>query len=133
MAQNSIGSFLFTAFDGARARGAPPWIPADRIEVIERPGVNGSAIRLLGKKREAFQMISGVGTATRPIGNELSKDYQRSQGEIQPLFWAGDDFSDVMQVGILHVEPLRVITLGAASDGSGAWVEAVWTLKPMLI
>ena len=108
-------------------------IPADMVEVIERPGVNGSAIRLLGKKREPFQMFSGVGEASHSAGVVLLSDYQLAQGEIQPLVWAGLDFSDQMQVAILHVEPIRAIRISAATDGSLAWVEAVWTLKPVLI
>ena len=133
MAQNSIGSFLFTSLDGNQIRGGPPKIPADTVEVTERPGVNGSAIRLLGKKREQFQMLSGVGTATHAVGVFLLSNYQLSQGEIQPLIWAGFDFSDRMRVAILHVEPVRAIRLAAATDGSLAWVEAIWTLKPVLI
>ena len=124
---------MFTSLDGNQSRGGPPKIPTDMVEVVERPGVNGSAIRLLGKKREEFQMFSGVGTASHAAGVFLLTDYQLAQGEIQPLIWAGLDFSDRMQVAILHVEPLRAIRLGAATDGSLAWIEAVWTLKPVLI
>lgn len=47
---NSINGFLFLEMQG------PPYLRQQQLEIIERPGVDGSGVRRLGKRGKPFQL-----------------------------------------------------------------------------
>lgn len=49
---NKIGEFQFLQMAG------PPYLRQEQVELIERPGVDGSGLRRLGQRGKPFQVVT---------------------------------------------------------------------------
>lgn len=139
MSVNSLGNFRFVAFHNPGDPGAPPILPAQAGESIQRPGVDGTTILRLGVKAEPFQMRSGVDVPSVGDAASLLAQYIASQN-VEPLsiVWGSIDY--FVAFGALYVplrvEPIRIRRISAPVGGlygalGGAWLEALWTLQPI--
>lgn len=138
MAVNSLGTFQFVTFHNPHDRGAPPLLPAQVGQPIQRPGVDGTTVLRLGYKAPPFQMRSGVDVATVTDACDLLAQYMASQNAAPlTVVWGGKDFETAYGVVYipLVVEPLRIRRISAAAGGltpgAQAWLEALWTLQPV--
>lgn len=138
MATSFIGSFEFVTLHHPQDRGAPPLLTAEQTDIIQRPGVDGTAIMLMGVKGESFQMRSFVNVPTFALANDLMALYRDLIGEApQTVVWNGVDYEIAYQVkyAVLDVKPisLRAVSVvsGGLSGGTGAVVDALWTLQPI--
>lgn len=139
MALNSLGPFNFVSFHQPEDRGAPPPLPAQQLEPIQRPGVNGTGFILQGIKGEPFDMRSAVDMYTVAAAANLLYQYQSYVGTRQILVWAGVDFDAAYscQYQIFRCRPGRIRRItgstGGLNPGAGAWLEAWWTLVPVFV
>lgn len=135
---NSLGEFTFDVFHHPQDRGAPPILPAQMGEVIQRAGVDGTAIMRLGIKAEPFQMRSGRTCTDFEQAADILRQYFAAQNdEPLELVWGGINYGTSFNALYvpLHVEPIRIRKITAAAGGlvanAGAWLEAMWTLQPI--
>lgn len=139
MAQNSIGEFNFFQLDTFGNVGGPE-IPQQRNEIIQRPGVDGTIIRHLGKKGDVFAMRSTVDVATAVIAVQLFNRYlELTNTEAQTLIWRGFDYGaegvtyQVLNVSSMSVQPIRNQIGGInGPQASGVFLRAVWQLMPII-
>lgn len=131
---NSIGEFDFHALAG---KIVPP---SPRLELIQRPGIPGSAVRNLGYSSGPFKLRSLVDVADVAAGEVLLADYLLAKGEQLVLVKDGVDFSDPLQAGEIgswwvivldvQVEDLHAVmaSVGGLSSPSGAVLICEWDL-----
>ena len=132
MLQNSIGPFLFLEL-----RGVPDYI-GERMEAIQRPGVDGTTFRKLGQHGRPFQCLSRVDMLNVALANATAKEYKGLLGEgTQELFRAGVPHS-IYSVGfvVLGVKPVVTRVLSTSAGGlngtlARAWLECIWQLMPV--
>lgn len=133
---NSLGDFLFVSFHHPQDHGAPPLLPAQQGEIVQRPGADGTSVLRLGVKSEPFQMRSMVDVLSFYDANILMGLYMASQNTgAYRLIWGGVDYT--FNFGALfiplRVEPIRIRRVSAATGGltlgATAIVEALWTLQ----
>lgn len=138
MALNQFGNFLFIAIHGPNDVGSPPANVATHVEVLQRPGFDGTAIIDLGKKGKPFQMRSVVDTQTPADALIMADLYRKSQGQGPfGLIWNGVNFYtdfDVVyvpiEVDVTKIRRLRTATGGIYPPSLGL-VECLWTLMPI--
>jgi hypothetical protein len=137
MALYSLGPFQFISLCRVEDPSAPPPIPQQQLELIQRRGVNGTGFAQTGVRANQFQMLSKVDAVDFPSAVNQAYQYQAAAGN-QPLsiVWADQSFDAFnVQYVVLMAEPRKVRQLATAVGGlnppSGAWLECLWTLIPV--
>lgn len=131
-ANNWIGDFQFISL-----REVPVGI-ARRLEVIERPAVDGSGIRRVGRGGRPMSLRSNVDPATFAAAEGLMHLYRELIGANPvPLVWNDvPSLSNGYLVLVLDVVPAGcraiVTSVGGLNGGLGQ-LEADWTLLPVPI
>jgi len=140
MLVNRFGNAYFVSLHGVEDRGCPPDFLGEQVEVVQRPGYDGSAIIKLGTKGAPFQMRSFVDAVTPAAALLLGQLYKSMQGSgSYGLIWAGINFlSEFNLVYVpLEVKIIKVRRLSAAVGGlyppSTGCIEALWTLMPVAV
>ena len=132
MLQNSIGQFNFLEL-----RGVPDFI-GERMEAIQRPGVDGTTFRKLGQHGRPFQCLSRADMLNVAEANNYAKEYKDLLGQgSQELFRAGIPYS-IYSVAfvVLGVKPVVTRALSTSAGGlhgtlARAWLECIWQLMPV--
>lgn len=132
MLQNSIGPYRFLEL-----RGVPDFI-GERIEAIQRPGVDGTTFRKLGKHGRPFQCLSRADMLNLMTADGYAKEYKGLIGQgSQELIRAGIPHSIYgVAFVVLGVKPVVTRVLGTSSGGlygtlGRAWLECIWQLMPV--
>ena len=132
MLQNSIGPYRFLEL-----RGVPDFI-GERMEAIQRPGVDGTTFRKLGKHGIPFACVSRVDCLTMQSAGALVTLYKGMLGiGPQELIRAGIPQSIYgVAVVTLEIKPIVTRAIGVCSGGlngvlSRAWLECIWQLMPV--
>jgi len=130
MALNTIGPYQFAVIQGV------PGILTDAIEVIERPNVNGTALRGLG--RHGMQFVARTIEDVPSIWDARYRltAYETLVGaDAVPLVINDVDYfsTEGILVSVLAVTPIRISKageiVGGISPGSQAVVYAAWQMK----
>lgn len=114
-----------------------PALCATQLEVVERPGVDGSAFWDMGRKGQPCTVRTAVDAASIDAAQTLFKSYVDviDEAPVEVVF-AGKAFSSlgskyqVLAVRCLTVAACSAI-VGGLNQSSLAWLEAEWTLKPV--
>lgn len=137
MAIHALGPFSFVTFSRS-ALACPPAIPGEMVDIVQRPGCDGTDILFLGSKGEPFEMFSLVDCDTIQAAVDLQFAYNslRSAGLNYTLIWNGVDYSlSGVRYVVLDVEAVASRKTGAAAGGlstyKGAILQARWTLLPV--
>lgn len=138
MAINRINNFYFIKFERPGNPGAVPELLGQELDIIQRPGVNGTAISLEGVKGRPFQMTSGVDTPTRSAAENLRLLYLTIQGNQKvDLVFNDVDYASFHGVRYVveSVEAPIIKRLSAAVGGlsvsSNFWLQVTWNLIPV--
>ena len=131
---NQIGPFVFLDLIGGVL------LPQQGAELLERPGVDGAGLKLIGKRSAPFTLHSRVDALTVGDAHDAAANYQAlaNDGFSYGLAQHGVDF------GIYGVEFLvlkvanarvggRMLVMGGLHPPSLGWIEAEWTLLAVRI
>lgn len=121
---SSIGSETFLRLSG-------PDIPklAAAVEIIDRPGVDGTANRIDALKAEELTIYTLQSVADIAAANAAVDDYADLKGtKVTVEDDQGRSVSEVLIVDVRVTKKQKVLTSSPA--GTGALVWAVWLLKP---
>lgn len=132
----SLGNFTFLTLARTDNTAGPPDFPRERLEVVERPGINGTGLILLGVKGRPFSVRGVVPVTSRPVGLDLVAAYHASiTGDILTLIWADENITVEYGIGFQIVDVLEanVQGLAASSNGAGALVTVTLSLLPVVI
>jgi hypothetical protein len=134
---NSIGTFAFNTLATAGRSGSPELL-REETEPVNRPGTDGTGVRLLGRKGKPFQMTSSVDVLSHFDGIFLTTLYKNLVGAPpQELVWAGINYVAygvvyvVLEVGDFQVIRVRNHIGGFHGILAGAHVRATWLLQPV--
>lgn len=135
MAVNRIGQFLFTVMEG------PPDTLKNTVQVIRRPGVAGAAIWNMGQMSKSFTVRTGLDTTTFDWARSYFALYCQLIGAGPQAFaWSGYNLAtEGFVVAVEDVKPVPGRTIGMLGGVGGlsppslGWVEADWTLVPILL
>jgi len=135
-----LGEFRFVNAHRPEDPAAPPLLCWEMSELVQRPGVSGTGIKLVGKKGPGFPYVTKVDFANRELAHDATRDYHNLVNVFgkQTLVHAGIDYYARYGTRYIPIEVvvLRIKRLGAAVGGlSGVafpyWVEAQWMLQPV--
>lgn len=121
---SGIGSINFLRMEG-------PQIPslAAAVEIIDRPGVDGTASRVDALKAEEITVYTTEGMTSLANAKDAADDYGDLKGEYETV---EDDIGrvvyDVLVVDVRVINVQHVLTSDPASIEY--LVKAVWLLKP---
>jgi len=124
---SSIGSETFLSLSG-------PDIPklAAAVEIIDRPGVNGTANRVDALKAEELTIYTLQSVADISAANAAVDDYAGLKGtKVTVEDDQGRSVSDVLVVDVRVIKKQKVLI--SSPWGTGALVWAVWLLKPTAV
>jgi len=124
---SSIGSETFLSLSG-------PDIPklAAAVEIIDRPGVNGTANRVDALKAEELTIYTLQSVADISAANAAVDDYAGLKGtKVTVEDDQGRSVSDVLVVDVRVIKKQKVLI--SSPSGTGALVWAVWLLKPTAV
>ena len=135
-----LGNALFIKLENAGDRHAPPDTFGEISEIIQRPGINGTAIRRVGSKGEPFEMLSLASAANVSAGSSLIHAYRGMQAQTAyPLNWRGYNFDAVsvryvvLNVRVQSVAPVSNLIVSGVVSTDTVLVRALWTLIPVAI
>ncbi len=137
MATNSIGAFNFVSLSGPRP-GQPLDLEHQVVELRQRPGTDGTASRVQGRKGEPFEVRTTVDAADYLAGVQLIRLYTLAEA-IEPLVvvHGGVNYHDQFRTkyDVLRVTPVTVRPspnhVGMLASDSTAIVVARWLLLPV--
>lgn len=119
----AIGGFYFVS-------GQFPAVlaPTMRLEVIDRPGINGHEFRELGKRAPLVRWLTECDTANPAT---LEASYRALSGTLQTIINEDGSTVSVVRVELLAVTRRRVLAaVGGVVGTSGLWwVVAEWALQ----
>lgn len=140
MSLDTLGNFQFVGWHRADDPAGAPELPREMTEIIQRPGVDGTGLLLLGSKGQPFQMRSAVDLQDGAQAVAVIDGYRQMIGAgAFRLIWGSIDFYAVYTVGylVLDVTTLRMTTLsakaGGITPGATVWLESLWTLLPVTL
>jgi hypothetical protein len=130
MARHSIGNFDFCVMVGQ----IPPH--RETTEIIVRPGVSGTALRLTGLRGPVFNVVTIRDVRDLDSGQQLLDGYNSVIGA-SPMDIVKSDVDYFSQSGVLvavlGVDPLQLqrasCIAGALDSGSEAILRVVWHLQ----
>lgn len=121
---SGIGSFTFIKMEG-------PQLPAlaSAVQIIERPGVDGSAARTIAQKAELITKFTTEAVTHLATANAAADDYANLKGNQVTVV---DDLGrSVNNVLVADVRVLAIRSLANCNVSTYNYlIEAVWTLKP---
>jgi hypothetical protein len=140
MSVYSLGAALFIEANVDVPGGAPP-LPAENVEIIPPfPGIDGIAVRNVGRSGMPFPFRTCAYTtpATVAAAATLYQTYTLFRGQApQNLVWEGVDYDNasvrfiVQDVGQFQVRMAKSLIVNGTVIGSAALVYATWTLLPV--
>ena len=137
MATNSIGSFQFVRLSSPNGRADCMETVYQHSELIQRPGIDGTALLQLGLKGDPFQVASFVDVDTFSNAQILRIQYKSLCGIApQIVICAGTNYYNPLGHKYFVVDVKAEATrIGASSGGlvggAQARVDATWTLVPV--
>ena len=113
-----------------RLHGVPQPL-AERVEIIERPGVDGQAFRATGTRSEAQTWRSLVDLADAASCKTVYQSYRTQRGRIVTLTdELGNAWSTVVVLDVRQVRAAKVGTFaGGLNSPSSHILECEWTLQ----
>lgn len=137
----SLGTFDFIVLENlAGGRGGAPELTQRHLDIVQRPGVQGTGFIDLARKGTPFQMRSLVDVASEADAQALVENYYLAVGgDKLEIVWRDNNYySDHgIMFEVLRVEAPRsqIMTtiiggLNVTNGGTGVIVEAIWTLCP---
>lgn len=138
MGYSYVGPYGFLTLHRTDDPRGGPLVPREQCEVINRPGVNGTAVLRTGKRSEPFTMRSFVDVASLAIVPTAVQSYQSLIGTVVNVIWQDTDYQATYGVRFAVLDCVcqssrRVLArAGGAVAGSTAVVEILWTLQPVL-
>jgi hypothetical protein len=139
MSTHSLGAFTFFNLENTAVRGGAPETVRRTATPIQRPGTNGTGFVTTGIKGRPFQMRSVVDVTTQAGAVVLIKNYELAVNkELVVMIHAGADYSATpvfCQYWIMEVTAgwRRVSCATGGLNGGNYFVEAFWTLIPVLV
>lgn len=115
-----------------------PLIVREQCQLINRPGVDGTAVLLTGKRSDPFQMRSLIDILSLAVLPAALKAYTELIGKAVEIHWQGVDYANDHDTKymVLDVVVSRSGKLLARSGGlvpnSTAYLELLWTLQPVV-
>lgn len=122
---NQIGQFTFVKLSGE----IQP--PGPKVEVVQRPGLNGTAWRYIGFKGDPFMMES-ISFVTQNVDtHQLLINYRQSVGGSYTMVDSCGDNWDVFVEDVRIQQPRFVIAAvwGGHYYGNGYTTRCIWTLR----
>ena len=138
MGYSYVGQYGFLTLHRVDDPRGGPMLPREQCEVINRPGVDGTAVLKTGRRSDPFQMRAFVDVANLATVPTATQAYQSLIGTIVNVIWQDTDFQATYGVKFAVLDCVvsrsaRVsVRAGGAVAGSTAYVEVIWTLQPML-
>lgn len=134
----SISRFAFLTLARPDDPAAPPDTIGEKSELLQRHGVDGTGVLRVGRKGEAFEMISMVDAATFTAAIDTGEAYKVLENSgLYDLVWHGVNYRTaygniylVKRVRVLQVKRLANSTGGLFPPSLGL-VVASWQLLPM--
>ncbi len=128
----SIGDFTFVCLKGQ------PGVVQQEIELITRPGVDGTGLLRTGRRGQPFDLETGVDTQTLEAGRTLFNQYKALSGtDPVKMVWGAINLETAESVlfGVLRVDLISLRPIAASVGGlnppSGAWLQCRWNLIPI--
>lgn len=138
MGYSYVGQYGFITLHRVDDPRGGPLLPREQCEVINRPGVDGTAVLRTGKRSDPFSMRAFVDVASLAVVPLATQSYQALIGTVVNVIWQDVDYQATYGVkfAVLDCVVSRSARLlaraGGAVSGSTAYLEVVWTLQPML-
>ena len=128
----AIGQFWFISLEGH------PIGITEQPVVVERPGVNGSAMWRSGIRGEPFILRSGLDTVNLAFAELAYNLYRGIVGTYKDLLWKGMPWTGPFtQVAVLKVTPVKIQAMiggvGGLNPPSQGWCECDWKLQTVSI
>jgi hypothetical protein len=131
-----LGDYTFLTFARADDPAAPPALCSDQVQIIERPGVNGTGLLRTGKRGKKVQYKSTSDYSTMSKAQKAQAGYDEMIGQKKfDLTWADVDYNAqhdvqylVFDVEVTKIQKMSAMAGGFVGSGSGFLVEAMWTL-----
>lgn len=124
MSLNSIAGYQFLAIDGL------PQGLREQVELVERQGLDGTAIWRTGRRGTRFTLTSKVDQPSLPAAFAAYNGYASlvAAGAV-PLVWSGVSLGlfDVLDVRLQDARAIRSAT-GGINPPSLAWLSCEWDL-----
>lgn len=127
-----LGPFDFLSLNSVG--GGPPELPRERVQVVERPGINGTGLLFYGFKGTPFNVQTLAGINSRSLGIELIELYNsRINGDALSLIWADEAVTVNHGVAYQIIDVLYpdVFRIGASSAGYPYLVSSIMVLLPV--
>lgn len=125
MSLNQIGDFEFIAIHGE------PLAPREQLDVIQRPGVDGTGFLQIGRRGEPFELLTMDDAETRQIAEDMLVDY-RALITQTPVSLTRSGVTYPWLVQVLDVQAAAISDLLGSAGGrhppSAAVVRARWRL-----
>lgn len=134
---NSIGSFSFVRLSSVNGKADAVETVYQHSEIIQRPGIDGTALLQLGLKGDPFQLSSMVDVDTFANAQTLRLNYKSIVANgLYVVICAGKNYYNPLghKYFILGVqsEATRIgRSIGGLVGGAAARVDALWTLIPV--
>ncbi|RLC36458.1 hypothetical protein DRH27_05190 [Candidatus Falkowbacteria bacterium] len=129
---NRIGIFTFDVMEGVW-RGSQ-----EQTEIIQRPGVDGSGLFLMGRKGHDITIQTAVCLTDRQRAVEIYGLYEDAVGSLPvEVTWGGSPLTSwnlnyaIREVELLRADQLALSTGSFNTPGGLGWLAAVWKLFPM--
>jgi len=84
---NTIGYFQFLSMEG------PPFLRQEQLELIERAGVDGTAVRKTGKRSKPFEIVTLNYEASLQSAHNKMLEYKAMVGD-DPVEWVRHSVSE---------------------------------------
>lgn len=129
-----LGDVPFISLSRADGRSGPPDFPKEQVELIERPGIDGTGLLLLGRRGQPFPCRALTSVGSRQAGLDLLQTFVDAIGaDPLPLIWANENLTNQYGVAyqILDVLETAVQPVTAASNGASFLVRATLLLLPV--
>lgn len=141
MATFSLGPFTFKVLESVSGRGGAPTLPQVHTEIVQRPGVEGTAFIDLASKGDVFQMRSLIDVTSEANAMALISAYRAVVGNQKlAMVWRDNDYDAThgvkfVAVGVTddRIQVMSCITggLNVTAGQSGFIVEVIWHLVPV--
>jgi len=118
----SIGGYEFVEMVG------PVGMPHERVQLLERPGVSGVGLRLLGRGCEPFVVATTTDLSTAGAANTAMVNYRALVGSsVTVVDTHARSFANVFVLAVMEVGVEKMLTPVGVLTG-GFLLRCQWTL-----